>query len=61
MNKTALVAFSLQWVILLTQNDYSLYTRLSFLVILIITIFSNITRLFVEVGVTLLIPITYDN
>ena len=61
MNKTALVAFSLQWVMLLIQNDYSLYTRLSFLVILIITIFSNITRWFVEVGVTLLIPITYDN
>lgn len=61
MNKTALVAFSLQWVMYLTQNDYSLYTRFSFLVILIIPIFSNITRWFVEVGVTLLIPITYDN
>lgn len=57
MNKTALVAFSLQWVMYLTQNDYSLYTRFSF--------FGNtnyyITRWFVEVGVTLLIPITYDN
>lgn len=57
MNQTALVAFSLQWVMYLTQNDYSLYTRFSF--------FGNtnyyITRWFVEVGVTLLIPITYDN